>query len=445
MKNGQQLKKNLKYVSWAEIVVHFTDMKYVNIKKLTRLSAVFNRVHVLAPESGPLLNTTDISWHIYNKDITRTTLWNSYLKKVESEWVLFIENDEQVIFMDFPEEKDISFTRWAPVLITVKAEEKRKQFYQMRFVHNSGKAVFQGQDFPDCTAFITGNSIEISNMPIQIERESDFINQVDPLKELSVSDYAPSVYLIEGERCVKKGKYTQAASQYRQLLKKEHLLPFDRLAGVNGLASCYTEQYKWEKALLVTKQSMETESLQNIPYLIEFRIYQLQRKWEKAFFALNRYHELSQLYSKASFDVALSEEETLVNLADLSMKLGKRDKSKEYLKEIFKIKNGNVETSFLRKLLLLCLELKDKERAIYFFNKVFEGSYPNKLNEEQKIEFNDYMNLFMKNEWYEFVHNIYNRLLQSYPNEDEYKRRLIVVSIKTNRIEKARKLAAKVA
>jgi len=53
--------------------------------------------------------------------------------------------------------------------------------------------------------------------------------------------------------------------------------------------------------------------------------------------------------------------------------------------------------------------------------------------------------MFMKNEWYEFVHDMYKELLIFNPNEDEYKRRLIVVSIKTNRIAEARKLASRVA
>lgn len=445
MKTDQNSMENKKYVNWAEVVVHYTDINFVNIKKLNRLSTIFSKVHVLAPQSGTSLNTTDISWHVYDKDQTRAALWNSWLNKAETDWVLFIEDDEEIIFLDFPGENDISSNRWAPALITLNGEEKQKQYYQMRLIYNNGNTVFQGQDYPDCTAFVTSNEIEISNMPIQIERESDFINFVDPMKERSVSDFAPSVHLIEGQRCFKTGKYAQAASEYRQLLKKEKLLPFDRLAGVNGLASCFTEQYKWEKALQLTSQSMEAESLQNIPYLIQFRIYQLQGKWEKAFHALNRYHESGQLHSKASFDVILNEEDTLVNLADLAMKLGERSKAKDYLDEIFRIKNGKVEASFLRKLLLLCIELRDRERAIHYFKKVYENSFPDWVSEDQKNEFNDYMTMFMKNEWYEFVHEVYKELLLKYPAEDEYKRRLIVVSVKTNRMKEARELAAKVA
>ncbi|MEX2478598.1 MAG: tetratricopeptide repeat protein [Gracilimonas sp.] len=445
MNTEQSLRMQSKYISWGEAVVHYTDMNYMNIKKLNRLSTIFKKIHVLAPESGPSLNTTDIFWNVYDSKDSRAKIWNDYLEKIESEWVLFLEDDEEVIFLDFPEKDELNSTRWAPTLITINGEEKAKQYYQMRFVYNDGRAVFQGQDYPDCTSFIIQNDINISNMPIQIERESELTLKVEPQKELSVSNYAPSVYLIEGERCYKNGKYAQAASEYRQLLKKERLLPFDRLAGVNGLASCFTEQFKWDKALALTEQSLAAESLQNLPYLIEFRIYQLQQQWEKAYYALNRYHESVQLHSKASFDVILSDEETLINLADLCIKLGEREKAKEYLNEIFQLKNGNVESSFLNKLLLLCIELRDKERAIFFFKKAFEESWMTEFTPVHKKELNDYMSMFMTNEWFEFVHHVYSELLLMYPKEDEYKRRMIVVSVKTNRIEEARKLAAKVA
>ena len=445
MNTEQHSRVNSKYVNWAEVVVHLTDMKFVNMKKLNRLSSIFSKVHVLAPAEGPLLNFSDITWEVYEESKTRTSLWNDYLLGSESDWVLFLEDDEEVIFLDFPEVGELSSSRWAPALITVKGEEKQKQFYQMRLVYNDRTAVFQGQNYPDCTNHIIRNDTQISNMPIQIERNSNFVELVDPQKELSVADFAPSVYLIEGQRCFKNGKYAQAASEYRQLLKKERLLPFDRLAAVNGLASCYTEQFKWDKALALTEKSLEAESLQNLPYLIEFRIHQLQQDWDKAFHALNRYHESVQLHSKATFDVKLSEEETLVNLADLSLKLGERGKAKEYLNEIYQVKNGEVEPSFLKNLLLLCIELKDKQGSIFFFKKVFESSFPYGLDPVQKNEFNDYMSMFMKNQWYEFVHEVYRTLLVAHPNEDEYKRRLIVVSVKTNRIKEARDLAAKVA
>ncbi len=162
---------------------------------------------------------------------------------------------------------------------------------------------------------------------------------------------------------------------------------------------------------------------------------------------MHRYHESLNLHSKASFDVIVNTEDTLLSLTDLAMKLGEKSKAKEHLRELYQLKNGNIDEGFLKKLLLLCIELEDKNCSVLYFNRLFEDIFPESLldDEQRKAEFNDFMTMFMSNGWYEFVHEIYSKLLEVYPEEDEYKRRLIVVSVKTNRIEQARRLASKVA
>jgi hypothetical protein len=48
----------------------------------------------------------------------------------------------------------------------------------------------------------------------------------------------------------------------------------------------------------------------------------------------------------------------------------------------------------------------------------------------------------MKNEWYAFVGELYERLYTAEPENAEYRRRLIVAFSKTDRIDRARKLIA---
>ncbi|HBQ61595.1 MAG TPA: hypothetical protein DD671_18790, partial [Balneolaceae bacterium] len=147
-----------------------------------------------------------------------------------------------------------------------------------------------------------------------------------------------------------------------------------------------------------------------------------------------------------NFDVIISEEETLVNLSDLALKAGKRARASEHLDELFAIKNGDVDQSFLKKILLLCTELGDLKKAKFYFGKRFGNMISNKeLDEQNRVELTDFTTLFMENQWYEPVHNIYEELHEQFPENDDFKRRLIVTSVKTNRIEKARNLATKVA
>lgn len=438
---------NSKYIDWAEIVYHLTDIKYLDLKKVERWSSIFHGVRILTPEKGNQMDIPNVRWSVYNPDVTRTELWNRNLMTAQKEWVLFLEDDEEMVFMDFPEKDHLGKDRWAPSLITVEHGDKIHQYYQIRLVHSKNGSVFTGQDLPDCTRFIVENDIKLSHMPVLIERISDFTRSVDLMKEQSIAEYAPQVHLIEGRRLFKAGKYLNAASYYRQILKKERLLPFDRLAAVNGLASCFTEQFKWQNALNLTETSLEAESLQNTPYLIQYKIHQLQQQWEEAYQALNRYHENQNLHSKASFDVIVNTEDTLLSLTDLAMKLGDKTKAIEHLRELYQLKNGDIEEGLLKKLLLLCVEQKDENGSILYFKRMFEDVYPEKLleDEKRKAEFNDFMTMFMSNGWYEFVHKIYSKLLEVYPHEDEYKRRLIVVSVKTNRMDEARRLASKVA
>ncbi|SMO95855.1 hypothetical protein SAMN06265219_11951 [Gracilimonas mengyeensis] len=434
-----------KVIPWAELVLFISDMKYLNMNRVRNLSDIFHKVSVLAPAGTPEELPEDVQWKQYHPESSRAEIWNNQLKTTDKEWVLFIEDDEEIKFTDFPQPEVLNEKLWAPALINREEGERVNQFYQIRLVYNTGEAVFQGRNLPDCTHYITSNGIELLNTPVQLDRSSQLFENVDPNVEFSIASYAPQTYLVEGHRYFKEGKYNYAAAQYRQLLKAKKLLPFDRLAAVNGLASCMAERFKWANALSLTEQSLQAESLQNIPNLIEYRIYQLKQQWDKAFEALSRYHESLELHTRSSFDVKLSEEETLINLADLALKSDQRERASEYLNEFFKIKNGDVDPSFVKKLLVLCIDLHDKSKSEFYFTRLFEGRYPDQLDQEGKEDLNDFMSLFMKNEWYEFVYNIYNELFDEHPDEDEFRRRLIVVSMKTNRLEQARRLAAKVA
>lgn len=433
---------------WAELVVFLSDVKFINTHRLLEWNSIFHKVTILAPATRPVSLGEDFEWISYHKETdTKSDLWNERVRAAEKSWVLFVEDDERIHFNDFPAYHELSAEKWPPAFIYRIDGEKQSQYYQMRFVNKTASSeVFSGVNLPDCTRYITSNNISLSNMPVLIERTAEGpFDHVDADLELSVAEFSPQLYLVEGDKYFKERKYVHAAAQYRQLLKMEKLLPFDRLAGVNGLASCLTEQYKWPQALKLVQKSLEAEPFQNLPYLIEFKIQQLQKNWAGAFQSLEKYLDHINLYSRSNFDLTIGEEETMVNLADLAMKSGDRKKASEILSELFALKNGKVEREFLQKLLLLSVDLEDEVKSGFFFNEMFEALIPDKLDGEHQQELHDYMTMFIENGWYEFVHDVYMDLYHANPTVDEYRRRLIVSSIKTNRVEYARKLAIKVA
>jgi hypothetical protein len=262
--------------------------------------------------------------------------------------------------------------------------------------------------------------------------------------EMSVRKITPAAYLLQAERLMEAKKYVQAAAQFRNILKIERLLPFDRLGAVNGLTRCYTELYKWPKALQLADKSLEAEPVQRIPYLIQYRIHQLNKQWGKAYDSLKAYYENLSEAGRASYDKEIDEKETLEQLGELATKAGHKHDAFLYLEEIYseKKKGDDKDRYLLRKLLMISIELGKRERAVFYFNETFEKYLPNDLTDKLSAELEDYMSLFMTNKWYAYVADLYERLYEADPENAEYRRRLIVALSKTDRIERARNLIA---
>ena len=126
------------------------------------------------------------------------------------------------------------------------------------------------------------------------------------------------------------------------------MLPFDRLSALNGIASCHAEQFRWENALIAAEKSIREESFQRLPYLIKFKVYQLNNNYVEAYNALHTYYENTfyervKLHSKASYDVRLSIEDSLISLVDLAFKAGYIQEAQEHLEELFNLKQGKLE------------------------------------------------------------------------------------------------------
>ena len=434
---------NSNLIDWLELVIFLDDMSEAFNAKTENLCQVFTDITVIAP-SERLMNFPDsIRWETYDKKEGRADLWNKKVKDTQKPWVLFLENGEDIDISDFPKKELLKANQWIPALIIqATGEETYKQYYQTRLVPKSGKPIFGGKNIPDATSHILENNISLSPIPIKLRRGTEPMSKTDPNDELSVQNFAPQLYLMSGNRYYEERKYVFAAAQYRRLLKMENLLPYDRLAAINGLAGCYVETYKWEKAIELAENSIEMEPMQYLPYLIQFRIYQLNKLWEKSLFVLEKYFEVLEVGSRANYDKYISSNETLLKLGKLAIKSGVRDKALRYYERYYRIKKGNVEPSFLEMLLVLSIELCDYEKSVYFFKEIFDEYIPDKLTEELKNKLNDYLSMFMVNGWYDYPFEVYDLLYEQESENGEYRRRLIVTLTKTNRIDKARRLIA---
>ncbi len=436
-----------KSLNWLTGVLFLSDERFYNAEKVRLWETYFSELIVAGIGKEPESLPANVHWYEYESDGSRSEIWNAISKKVNNSWVLFLEDDEQPRFSSFPETQILENTQWPPAIINIQKENTTYHFYQMRLVNVTMNEddIFRGHHLTDATEFVRSHDVNLSSKPIIIERESSVYSHIDIDQELSLKNQAPKLYLVQGNRYLQEKKYVRAAAQFRQLLKKQKLLPFDRLAGVNGLASCFAEQHKWEKALSLTKQSLEAESFQRLPYLIQFRIHELRKDWQKAFDVLKQYYERLSLFSSASFDRKIGEEKSLVNLANIALKAGHRAKATDYFDRLFSFKRGNADEAMLEKALLLSIELNNLERSVYLFERIFNDRLPPcQMDAESREQIDQVMTMFMKKDWYDYVSTIYKKLHDAHPEDQEYKRKLIVTLTKTNRLDQAKKMVANI-
>lgn len=430
--------------SWIECLFHLPYVSGYSTEALSKLSKEFEALTVISPAPKPGHAEESIQWLRYDPESEGLSgALNNLLSSAQKEWILILEAGEELRFYSLPEKQDLTPETMVPAHICYGDEKSTLTLYQMRLVHRSAEAPFAGKNLPDCTTYAIENDVALYDQPIQIERSSGLMESVNMEDEVSIRKITPAAYLRQAERLMDAKKYVQAAAHYRNILKIERLLPFDRLAAVNGLTRSYTEQYKWPKALQLTGKSLEAEPVQRIPYLIQYRIHQLNKQWGKAYTSLKTYFEYLDQPGRASYDREIDEKETLEQLSELATKAGHKHDAFKYLEEIYSEKKDESENRhLLRKLLMISIELGKREQAVYYFNEIFEEHLPDDLTDRLSAELDDYMTLFMTNKWYEYAGELYERLYAAEPKNTEYRRRLIVALSKTDRLERARKLIA---
>lgn len=443
MKEHLKIVKTAKKVDWLELVISVRKDEKFQPKDVEKFHKVFTDITVVSTRDKDDSAPDYLKWAVIDKNLSRADLWNQKVQTSEKPWILFLEHGENIDLTSFPEQDILSGDQWIPTLLEHSTGPHTfRQYYQIRLVPNSNQPIFDGKNIPDATKFILENSIELNSLPLKISRNSEPMRSADPDEELSIQNYSPQVYLHLGHNYYEKRKYVLAAAQYRHLLKMKHLLPFDRLAAYNGLAGCFVETYKWEKAVDMAAKSIEIEPMQYLPHLIQYRIFQLNKQWGNSLTALEYYIEALNSGSKANYDKYISREETLLKLGKLAINNGNKKKALKYYEGYYQLKSGDVDASFLDMLLVLSIEQCDYEKSIYFFEQIFKRYIPDKLTEELQIKLHDFLSMFMVNGWYDYAFEIYDLLYEEDSENSEYRRRLIVTLTKTNRIEKAKKLIA---
>lgn len=422
-----------------ELILYVSRPSNITERRIENFKKYFSSITIAAPFDKKLLLSDNMRWFRFTADMSKSTVWNRLIQESESQSQFIIEEDEELTeeACGFFKSKDQS--KCAAALISVKHGENVTAYHQIRFIREAKGDVFKGGTIPDATEYILQNEILLDDSPILMSRSNSPFPKSDFLEGHELSTRRD---LIEGYGKISNKKYSEAAAYFRKVLKREKLLPFDRLAAVNGLSTCLTEQFKWERALKLAEQSAEAEPLQYIPYLIQFRIYELKKDWDKAYSALEKYYSNIDKSTRAGFDKGMSREATLEKIGDLALKIKDHRVAGEYFEELYNIKEGAVERGFLKRLFVMASDRGDFTKSKFFFEKLFGAYLPDKLSRRATAELQDCMEQFMKNRWYDYALDVYEDLVEENPSNGEYKRRYVVLLTKLNRMDRAKKLIA---
>ena len=424
-------------------IIHYvTDARFIDGYALRHWLELAKAVYVVSPALPEEVLPEGVQLVQYEADRTKTAVWNELMTEVDTAYILFLEDDERFDSYHMPDLDQMDARSFFPVRIQTADRGERQIYYQLRFLPNlQGRAkgdVFDGAAIADATRSVYELKLEMRDFVLPIRRTTPLYRAATVEEEFAAMKTPMQAYLVMGKRYFDDGRFVEAASSYRSLLKREHVLPFDRLAAINGLAGCMAEQHRWPQALDLARQSIEAEPQQYLPYLIQFRIHQLAKNWKHALNALEDFKSLAGWPTRAGFEVGMASETLLLQLADMAFKAGLREEAFRYYEQIFHFRQGAVEQDHIKLLFVFAMELANFEKACYYFEVLYGQLIPDGLDEESRADVMDSLQMFMKKEWYDYATDHYIKLFESDPANPDYRRALIAGLSKTKRLNEAK-------
>lgn len=384
--------------------------------------------------------------YLYPDSESKTDQWNQIVSSTHTPWALFLEEDEILDTSKLEALHHLDQETWVSTLVAISGDEHTEYYHQLRLVPTTvDSKIFNGNQIPDASRYVQKHGIKLVAKCLHIERPESLWQNIDLENERAQKVMPSSLHLFEARQLIKAHKYVQASAEYRQVLKKGDVLSFDYLAALNGLARCYAEQHKWSRALEYTEESIAREPQQYMPYLIQFRIYQMNKNWGAALESLQTYWRNTSEYSRSSHETQIPVSDTLIQLSNVCLKAGKNELGYEYLSNYLNELGVEAEQNYRHAALTLAIELSLKKEAIKHLNEIYPVPVSMELSATEEARFHDYLELFLNRSWFEPVEQIYTALYHANPGVEQYKRRLIVTLIKSDRLDQAKSLLHRVA
>ncbi len=364
---------------------------------------------------------------------------NSEAAGLETDFLWLLYADETPRWDTLPEKAEKG--RCLAFAICRREGERPRRDYQVRLcpLPREGK-LFEGWAIPDPTRAFQREGWSMEKGSAEISKRA---GAFPPSRILEESEWTGNTLLSplwRGLAAAERHRYAEAEEYLQKVLDGRPLFEFDRLAAHNNLAHSQLEQHKLDEAAETARRSAEVNPAQRAPYLIMQRAHLMEGRREKSFEAMRSYLEHLPQPTAANLDTRLSASATHHLMADMKFREGDYKKAFHHYGEYYRLEEGEVEQPVLEKLFIYSIELKDKESSIRYFHDMFGEYLPDRLTDDMSARLLESLSLFMDNEWYDFVSEIYEQLVTQNPENNELLNGWITTLIRNEEVEKARSL-----
>jgi hypothetical protein len=377
---------------------------------------------------------------VYSHEDGKVAALNKAVKLIETPFFMVLENDEFCLPSKLPSKLKPDTCYCA--LIDVATDNEPQRNYQGRIfpTPDFDDGLFEGFTVPDITNSFNRMNWKFSNKFIPIHKRKPLFKISDAEKEIAMDKSKRMSLFWQAILDTDNQQYNKAEEKFRKVLKDDILFEFDRLAALNGLANALVEQHKLEEAKHFASRSLAINKRQRSPYLTLYKVSKLSGKPDSAYKYLSDYLHTLRFASRANLDVNLSLSECHYLMADTTFKQGDYDRAFRHYEWFYELNNRNVSQPVLEKLFIYAIELKNYDKSVQYFDDIFGDYIPDNLDDDMSARLLESLSLFMDNEWYDFVSDIYEQLVEHNPEDNKLLNGWITTLIKNKEIEKAQEL-----
>ncbi len=412
-----------------------------------RRESKIRRIIDLAPSAGETIialgSKTDLPAGyksvVKDPEESRVQFLNRAARLASLEWILIMQEDETADGEALNQLNLIPDSYFKSRIVTGAQPDQRHNYSVRLFPKTeTGTDLFEGSIFPDLSNYIIANNLKPSPRPFEIKKKGPFINLSD-LEALENSVPATTLdYYWLGIYKLEKKKYRQAEKHFKRSLSSKLQIESDHLAALNGLSVSLLEQHRLDEAFNIADQSSCDNERQYTPWIVMHKVCWMKSDWTGAYEHLVKYQEMSRYYSEANFDLVLPPDDVSYLLSEVSLYNRDYSKAFRHLENYYELKKNEASDEIPERLFIYACELKMKQKAIGYFNELYDRHILEKPDENMMTGLLETLSLIEDNGWNDFASSVYEKMIDVYPGNHKILQGWLTSLIRSNQVQKAK-------